>query len=244
MSNLWIAHHSIGSWLEASLWTTYFKEAQRLLGSPLTHLDINDPVKRKIASLEEAGDFVCAFEADENRRWLFGRCGGTGIRLSVQLFRQLSWYPNTLKWHVPLTYVDRDENRQRLKALFNLGNKTFKPFYAYSDDVAHIAAKKKSSGAVDIQAELLGVFWLTYFNAAYVGYFGREKFKSIPVVDHADDGGITIVLADSPKSVGSELREQSAAILGRQSFVNPNDIMGKQQGRFAMTFQQMLDAKG
>lgn len=239
MSELWIAHHSIDAWQEPSRWTGYFEEAQRLLGSPLTHLDVNDPVKRKVASLADAGNFVCAFKAREDSRWLFGKFRDNGIELSVQHYRQLGHYPNTLKWHVPLSFVEKPENRQRLKALFDLGNKTFKPFYAYADDVAQITSKKKSSGAVDIQAELLGVFWLTYFNAAYVAFFGSQKFNALPGVERGGDGSITIVLDDSPKSVTNELREQSAAKLDKQSFVNPSDILGKQRGRFALTFQQL-----
>lgn len=240
MSELWIAHHSIDAWQEPSRWTAYFEEAQRLLGSPLTHLDVNDPVKRKVASLADAGNFVCAFKAREDSRWLFGKFADIGIELSVQHYRQLGHYPNTLKWHVPLSFVEKSENRRRLKALFDLGNRTFNPFYAYSDDVAQIASKKKSSGAVDIQAELLGVFWLTYFSAAYVAFFSKEKFSSIPGVEYGGDGSITIVLGDSPKSVANELREQSAAILGKESFVNVSDVLGKQRGRFALTFQQLL----
>lgn len=239
MSELWIAHHSIDAWQEPSQWTAYFEEAQRLLGSPLTHLDVNDPVKRKVVSLAEAGNFVCAFKAREDSRWLFGKFVDIGIELSVQHYRQIGHYPNTFKWHVPLAFLEGPENRQRLKALFDLGNRTFKPFYAYADDVAQIASKNKSSGAVDIQAELLGVFWLTYFNAAYVAFFGDQKFDALPGVERGNDGGVTIVLGDSPKAVANEVREQSAAKLDSQSFVNPSDMLGKQRGRFALTFQQL-----
>ncbi len=240
MTELWIAHHSIGTWQEPSRWTGYFEEAQRLLGFSLTHLDVNDPVKRKVVSLVGAGDFVCAFKAREDSRWLFGKFGDIGIELSVQHYRQLGHYPNTLKWHVPLSFIEKPENRLRIKALFDLGNRAFKPFYAYSDDVAQIASKKKSFGAVDIQAELLGVFWLTYFNAAYVAFFGNQKFDGLPGVERGNEGSITIVLGDSPQSVTCEAREQAVAALGKQSFVNPSDVLGKQRGRFALTFQQLL----
>jgi hypothetical protein len=100
--------------------------------------------------------------------------------------------------------------------------------------------QQKSSGSVDIQAELLGVFWLTYLNAAYVTFFGDDKFNGVPGVRRGGDGCITIVSGDSPKSVTSELRERVAATLGKQSLVNPTDILGKQRGRFALTFQQLL----
>jgi hypothetical protein len=142
-----------------------------------------------------------------------------------------------------LSYVDKEENGQRFKNLFDLGNQFLKPFYAYGDAVAQIRSKNKPSGAVDIQAELLGVFWLTYFNPAYVAFFGNLKFNGLLGVERGSDGSVTIVLGDSPQLVASELREQSVETLGKQSFVNPSDILGKQRGRFALTFQQLLAAR-
>jgi len=243
MSELWINHLSIEVWQEPGCWTDYFDQVQGILGSPLTHLDVNDPVKRKVASLKDAGDYVCAFKPREDSRWVFGKFDAIGIELSIQHYRQLGHWPNSLMWHVPLSFIEKPENCTRLKALFDLGNLTFKPFYAFSDDVSHIKSKKKSSGAVDIQAELLGVFWMTYFNAAYVAFFGEEKFNDFPKVEYGDDGGVTVLLGDSPKSVSSELREQLVTALGKQSFVNPNEILGKLPGRFALTFQQLLVSK-
>lgn len=240
MSELWIDHLSIVTWQEPVLWTAYFNEAQQVLGSPLTHLDISDPVKRKVSSLNDAGNYVCTFKAREDSRWLFGKFDAIGVELSIQHYRKLGHWPNSLQWHVPLSFLVEPENRERLKALFNLGNRTFKPFYAYSDDVSYIKSKKKASGAVDIRAELLGVFWMTYFNAAYVAFFGKEKFKDFPCVEYSQDGGITVFLGGSPDSVSSELREQLATILGRHSFVNQNDVLSKQPGRFALTFEQLL----
>lgn len=240
MSELWIDHLSIESWQEPSCWTAYFEHAQQLLNSSLTHLDIADPVKRKVASLEDAGNYICAFKVSEDSRWLFGKFDSIGIEFSVQHYRQLGHWPNSLKWHVPVTFIEKSENRERLQALFGLGNRILKPFYSYSDDVSQIASKKKSSGAVDIQAELLGVFWMTYFNAAYVEFFGKKRFTGFPKVEYGDNGSATVILGDSPKSVSSELREQFATMLGKSSFVNPKDTLGKPPGRFALTFQQLL----
>lgn len=239
MSELWITHHSINNWQEPTRWTAYFEEVQRLFGSPVTHLDANDPVRRKVFSLADAGDFVCAFKAGEDSRWLFGKIKDVGVEFSIRHYRQLGQFPNTLTWHIPLSFVEKPQNRQLLLDLFCLGNQTLKPFYAYSDEVAQISCKAKASGAVDIQAELLGFFWLTYFNAGYVAFFGEQKFDPIPGVERGRDGSVTIVLGESPKSLPNEVREQSATTLGRQSFVSPRDILNKQRGRFALTFQQL-----
>ena len=241
MSELWIAHHSICNWQEAARWTTYFEQAQLLFNLPLTHLDVNDPIKRKVSSLVDAGGYVCTFKPQEDSRWLFGKFGNSGIEFSIQHYRRLGHYSNTLKWHVPLPFVESADHRELLKALFALGNKTFHPFYAYSDEVVQISSKKKSTGAVNIQAELLGVFWLTYFNAAYVRFFGKDRFAGLSGVQFEADGGITIVLGDSPHSVTGGLREGVTSKLGAQSFVNSADIITKAPGRFALTFQQMVD---
>jgi hypothetical protein len=240
MNDLWIDHCSIEAWSDPKRWVSFFEQVQEVLASPLTHLDVNDPVRRKVASLKDAGDFVCAFGPREDSRWVFGVFKGLGIDFSIQLFRQLDRWPNSLTWYVPLSFVEKFGGRQQLQSLFNLGNQFFKPFYAFSDERAQIASKKKSSGAIDIETELPGVFWLTYFNAAYVAFFGNQKFDGLPGVERGSDGSVTIVLGDNPKSVTNELREQAAATLGKQSFVNPNDILNKPRGRFALMFQQLL----
>lgn len=214
-----------------------------MFASPLTHLDVNAPVRRKVVSLAEAGNFACDFKAHEDSRWLFGKFAGIGVRFSVQYCRRQLGdrdFPNTFTWHLPMSFVQKLQSGQRLKALFGLGNGTFKPFYAYSDDVASIACKKKSFGAVNIQAELLGVFWLTYFNAAYVSFLGNDKFNGISNLEYDSEGGVTIILGDGPESVTNQVREEAVAALGKESFVNPSDILGKRPGEFALTFQQLL----
>jgi len=240
MNELWIDHYSIDTWSHPNRWISFFEQVQQVLASPLTHLDVNDPVRRKVASLQDAGDFVCAFGPREDSRWIFGEFKALGIDFSIRHFRQLGRWPNSLTWHVPLSFFEKLGGRQRVRDLFDLGNRTFKPFYAFGDERVQIASKKKSSGAIDIETELPGVFWFTYFNAAYVSFFGKDKFKDLPGVEHGSDGSVTIVLGDNPKSVTNDLREQAAATLGKQSFVNPNDILNKPHGRFALTFQQLL----
>jgi hypothetical protein len=238
---LWIAHYSIQPWLEPNRWNEYFKQVENTLGVKLTHLDVNDPVKRKVRSIEEASEFICAFRPREDSRWLFGKCEG-GICFSIQHYRQLKHFPNTLKWYIPITFLQQSESPHALKMLFNLGNQFSNPFYAYGDDLSKILVKRKKSGSVNIQAELLGVFWMTYFNSAYVSYFGRDRLESLPGVEFGANGGATVVLGKTPSDVSLELRNQLVAVLGEQSFVNPNDILGKLPGRYALTFAQLVEA--
>ena len=241
MNEIWVAHYSVDLWQEPSSWTAYFEEVQSLLGLPLTHLDSNDPLRRKVVSLAEAGEFVCEFKPREDMRWLFGKLGRSGIGFELQQQRQISRWPNSLLWHVPWSFAEKPEGWQRLKAMFNLGNRALRPFYAYSDELGQISSKKKESGAVNIEAELIGVFWLTYFNASYVTFFGADKFNGLSGVEHGIDGGITITLGDNPMLVTTEDREQVATTLGRQTFVSHNDILGKPPGLFSLTFQQLQD---
>lgn len=239
MSDLLINHLSIESWQDSARWATYFAQAQEILGAQLTHLDTADPVRKKVTSLGVAGEYISSFKAREDSRWLFGKFEAIGVEVSIQHYRQLGHWPNSLTWHIPSSFVKTSKNCERLKALFDLGNQLFKPFYAYGDEAPRISSKKKASGAVDIRAELLGVFWMTYFNAAYVEFFSASKFNAFPSAEYGDNGGLTVLLADSPSSVPDALREKLAVMLGERSFVDVKDMLGKQPGHFALTFQQL-----
>ena len=103
-----------------------------------------------------------------------------------------------------------------------------------------IAAKKKPTGAVDPQSELLGVFWLTYFNAAYVAFFGKDRLVSSPGVNIHSNGCATVQLGESPATVPSGLRQEVATSLGKEAFVDTKSVLIKPPGRFALTFQQLL----
>jgi hypothetical protein len=238
-AELWITHLSIESWQDSVRWATYFAQAQEILGAPLTHLDTSDPVRKKVTSVGLAGEYVNSYKKLEDSRWLFGKFETIGVEISIQHYRQLGHWPNSLTWHIPLSCVETSRDYTRLKALFDLGNYMLSPFYAYGDEASRICGKKKTSGAVDIRAELLGIFWMTYFNDAYVEFFGASKFKAFPSVEYGDNGGVTFLLADRPSSIPDALREKLAVMLGGQSFVDVEDMLGKQPGRFALTFQQL-----
>jgi hypothetical protein len=237
---IWISHDSVEPWDEAGQWAQYFERAQQILGAPMTHLDDKDPVRRKVVDLVEASSFICDFKAREDSRLLFGKFKG-GVSFSIQLYRNLGGFCNTLKWYIPCLFIETSGNEPKLRDLFDLGNRSLKPFYAFADDLSYIVSKKKSSGAVNIERELLGIFWLTYFNSSYVQFFGKEKFNDLQGILYGSDGSITIALGYSPDLVTAELREQLAIKLGRQSFVDPKDVLSKPLGRFVLTFQQLRE---
>ena len=241
MNELWINHYSVESWNEPKIWTSFFDQAQKVLGAPITHLDDNDPVKRKVTSLDGAGDFVCAFGRYEDSRWILGKFKSLGIDFSIQQYHQHDRWPNLLLWYVPLSFMAKKDSHQRIKTLFDLGNRTLKSFYAYSDELVQIERKKKASGAIDIETELPGFFWLTYFNATYASFFGNERFRMLPgIVEHANDGSSTVILGENPKTVTGEFRERSEEIFGKSSFVDPNGTLRKKRGQFVLSFEQIL----
>lgn len=235
---VWADHNSTAEWRNPDLWTTYFTRAEGILGAKFTHLDVSDPLRRRIRSLTDAGAYVCLFRSHDTDRWLFGRLE-SGIELSIRLYREVTDFPNRLTWHVPMSFLQRDASCSRTRQLFDLGNEMLRPFYSWADELHQMTSKEKSSGTVDIQSELLGVFWLTYFNAAYVTFFGMRKFEALPGTTLNKDGSASLVLADCPMLVPDELREQLAHTLGRQSFVEVHDILGKRPGQHTLTFEQL-----
>ena len=238
MSEVWIDHTSIAQWLDPNCWSNYFTRVETILGAKLTHLDENDPVRRRVRSLADAGTYVCAFGPHETSRWLFGRMQSVGIELSVLLRRDNLL--NSLTWQVPMSFLQRDPSCSCLRQLFDLGNETLRPFYSLGDELSRITAKKKKSGSVDLAAELLGVFWLTYFNAAYVTFFGKSKFEALPGATLNKDGSARLALADCPMLVPDGLREQVAHTLGRLTFVDPDDDrLIKLRGQHALTFDDL-----
>jgi hypothetical protein len=172
---------------------------------------------------------------------LFGRFDELDIEFSIQHYRKIGHYSNTLRWHLPQTVLT-DGNLPQVRRLFDAGNEVLHPFYSYGDVASQLSSKKKSTGAIDIQAELLGVFWLTYFSDAYVKFFSAERFRELNGVAFNGEHGVTIQLGQSPNDVTEDKRRIAVLALGKNSFVDVADLSGKRPGKFALTFQQLLAA--
>lgn len=241
MSEILLAHHSVGNWSNSSIWSSYLERCQNVLGVGLTSLDVNDPIKRKVKSLDEAGDYICNFKQREDSRWLFGRFEEVDIEFSIQHYRKIGHYSNTLRWHLPETIL-ASESFPFVRRLFDAGNEMLHPFYSYGDLATQVSSKKKPTGAIDIQAELLGVFWLTYFSDAYVQFFSPERFRDLDgIVSHVGSG-VTVELGKRPNDVSEDKRKNAALTLGKNSFVDVTDLAGKRPGKYALTFQQLMAA--
>jgi hypothetical protein len=79
-------------------------------------------------------------------------------------------------------------------------------------------------GAVgrNIIQELPGIFWANFFSAAYVDWFGREKFDQLPCyrMEELPDGGRLILTSPSPLEYDTtgETQEAIKSYLGRTAF--------------------------
>ena len=240
MSDLWMHHLSVESWQTPCRWAEYFDQAQKILRSPLTHLDAAEPIRRRVTSLGDAGDYICALKEREGSRWLFGKFSEIGVEFTLQNHRGIDQWPNSLILTFPPKFVSSPESYGCVKALFDSGNHITSAFYSFVDERQQVSDKNKSLGAVNIEEELIGVFWITYFNASYVAFFGREKFENIADAKFGANGDVTVLLGDSPSTIPSGIRERLAIQLGKESFVEPSDEFYKPRGRFALTLQELL----
>jgi hypothetical protein len=242
LNNIWLSHHSIEKWDDVGLWSNYLSEVEVILNEKIVHLDDKDPVRRKAGSLVDSAEFICDLKPKEEYRWVYGKLGKSGITFSVKYFRKVQGVANNIQWHFPDGYLDgNDSKAEGLKGLFRWGNQYFSPFWSFGDRLENImvGAKEAGRGAVNIQRELLSVFWLNYFCPAYVSFFGRDKFNSFPEVIVEKDGGLTAMLGLNPSVVSKELRAKFVEILGKDSFVNPQVFLPKPEGKYALSFEQL-----
>ena len=70
---IWLSHYAINPWRDVSGWASYLSEVEGILDTKLTRLDIHDPIKRKVTTLSEAGEYICDFGEKEESRWLFAK---------------------------------------------------------------------------------------------------------------------------------------------------------------------------
>ena len=235
MNQIQIMLCSLVNLFDQTTWKEYFENLEQLIGSKLSHLDINDPIRKKVSNLENAAAFVCNISETENSRTLFAKFGKSKVEMTIILYRDTEHFANNVSIYFPEKYLSEDESRiQVINDVFMLSTENIKPFYAIGDSVQAISEKRKASGfAVDLQAELIGVFWLTYLNKRYVEFFGECKFNQLPYQNVT--GGFLIKLGASPFSIEMG-REDVEALLGRESFVDPELLFDKPIGKSALRF--------
>jgi hypothetical protein len=242
---LWLSHDSVSSWLELERWVEYFARVQEILGAPITHLDENDPIRRRFDNklLLENAQYVVGFGEQEDSRTLFGEFTTIGVDFSLHLYRNDPRWDNCIDWHFPESYLDAPSKCLAIERMFDCGNHLLETFYGYADTCEVHSKKswrKKEFGAVDFQEELLGIYWLTYFNDRYVEFFNREKLMGLENLAVRLNGGVTLRLAETPSAVPDGLRQEIENALGPKSFVAwQRDITIKRAGQYALTFEQL-----
>src|SRR5260370_41182980 len=238
---LWLCHLSCMSWSEPDRWIRYFEGTELILGAHITHLDNDDPVRRRVkpGKLAEIADYVTSMGKHEDSRWIFGRMEASDVEFSVQHYRHVRGWANAIDWYFPAGFVDDPAGTKAIRSLFDIGNNTLSAFYGYADTKAHIASKKKESGAVNIQAELIGVFWLSYFDAHYLAFIGKEKIDELQGMNVRFDGGRTLDLGQTPSSFPNRHRAELEIALRPKLFVEPKDVGTKRPGQYALTFDQL-----
>ena len=162
--------------------------------------------------------------------------------MSLSLYKDISAFPNRVSFYFSEKWFQKNDSSAVLE-VFNLGNKYLKPFYSYADESKNISIKRKSTGmTVDLETELLGVFWLTYFNQKYVEYFGKKKLDILEGLDISlcIDSGVTCRVGDLPTSAENvALRKVAENVLGVDTFVNPELGFDKPRGPQALTYDQL-----
>jgi hypothetical protein len=238
---LWLCHLSCESWCEPERWNQYFGAAEKVLGSHITHLDKNDPVRRRVkpGNFRDIAEYITSMGKHEDSRWVFGKIEGLGTEFKLQHYRNVRGWSNTLDWYFPPGFADKAAGGKVIRALFGLGNATLSPFYAFADTKVHVSSKKKQSGSVNIQAELIGVFWLCYFDAHYVAFIGKDRLNGLNGVNVMVNSGATLDLGDTPSSVREGLRNEVEVSLGSNLFVDPKAVIAKRPGQYALTFDQL-----
>ncbi|GGP72654.1 hypothetical protein GCM10009347_41640 [Shewanella algicola] len=239
MNEIQMTFYSLLNLFDRSLWVKLLSELERLFGQKLSHLDVNDPLRKKVSDLETAADYICSIGKEESSRRLFGKFGKSKIELSISIFKEAAPFPNSLSIYFPEKVIGDKEGLCMLRNAFEESNRCLKSFYSICDSMDTIASKRKATGyAVDLQAELIGVFWLTYFGKAYVDYFEESKFLDIPSRRIEGLDGSMMDLGESPISI-AVARYQVEALLGKESFVDPSLGYDKPVGKNALRFDQL-----
>jgi len=241
---LWIAHYSASSWRDDELWTVFFTKAQEILGSLVTRLDTNDPVRRKVRKFNEIGPYITEFKSKDNVRYTLGEFSDIGISFQVKIYKEEGDSPNSFKWYIPVAKLSELGGISKVLSLFETGNSILNTFYSYSDTITEVSKKRKPTGAVNLQRELPGIFWLNYFNKTYVDFYGKSQLEKVNSVLPAEissykNGSLTIKLSDIPLNCINNARGISEKAIGQHFFVDPQDFSQKPEGKFALLLSQL-----
>ena len=241
MSDVQLTFYSLSDLFDQCKWIDFFSDLEKIIHCKLSHLDTADPIRRKVDDLSETADFICLIGERETSRRLFGKFGKSKISIAISIYKDVSGFPNRISLGFPEKILSENEGAKTLHRVFVMANHYFKPFYSIGDIASVITSKRKITGfAVNLQAELIGIFWLTYLNRSYVDFFGKEKFNNLHCECLSEEGGLLVKLGDSPFSLDVS-RDEMENYLGRASFVEPLLNMDKEIGKNALLYKQITN---
>lgn len=169
MSEFWLKIYSVEKWSDPAEWNAFLAQTERILGAELSKLDKTDPPRRAVSreSFEQSGHFIVDFQPSNESRWIFGKFKKNKIDIAIHHHasdrRAVNDFPNSLSIYIS-NFESTDEWVGKVYSILHAAIDAFCPFYAFADIKDCISSKRRKSGAVNLQQELTGVFWLTYFN--------------------------------------------------------------------------------
>ena len=236
VNELVLQFFSRASWDQPGLWKKTLTVIEKTLNDVPTKLDDKDPLRRNYGdySLDENANFITSFGSKETSRWIFGNYRKKGISFSVQITKSLCDRNHSLNLHLPASETELAES-----LFFQLLN-VLDPIYAYSDFQSEISAKRRVDFfAVDLQQELVGVFWLTFFCSTYVNHFGLSSFNNMADIEaKIGSDGIMFKLGGSPVDLSPSVRRTTEEAIGSLSFVDPQSSLLKPIGKHVPSYDK------
>lgn len=223
------------------IWEILFEKIVELSVVDFTHIDTNDPLRNKVASAKEASNYFSHLLPIKHDLWVFGKIGKPKkIDLMINLSNNEG--ENAFPDYIHLSFSRLDINKEKdilyLNNIFIEISKIIKPFYAICDLSKYISQKKnEKGGSVNIQEELIGVFWLTFFNNKYSEFLEiREKGIDDCIIEELD--GNLIKLGETPLNL-ILYRAEAEEKIGKIFFVDPKFILNKSIGKYALSFKEV-----
>lgn len=178
-NEVWLSHSSVEPWTDPQLWSAYLDAAQSIFNAEITHLDDDDPVRRRITNTKDARDFITKFKPDYNyiSRTIFGEIRHIKVRFNIWYWKDNPLSANMIDWHAPAGWFQDKERLKQIRQLFDLGNKLLGTFFGYVDTCAGQKANARKFRDDNIlmshEQELGSILWLNYFNQKYVVFLAN-----------------------------------------------------------------------
>lgn len=224
-----------------TFWVNFFEKLEFFSKMKITYLDKNDPIRNKITNVNEAAEYIQNLNHKESVWWIFGKMGKTkkmDFVISLSANKGEDGTPDKINLSFENINIESEDELNYLNTLFVEIIKVFDPFYAFCDSILYIYDKRKRSGSpINIQCELTGIFWLTYFNKKYSNFLNINKSE---VVSQQLNNGTLIKLGKSPGELDFT-RYDIEKTIGNTFFVDTTSTFNKPIGKYVLTFSQLGD---